>query len=66
MDSVCAEAPDSPRPQVQPEGDNAVRVSVAPGPGADTLQARLREALAPLPLTVRVTTAPAAGSPQTA
>ena len=66
VDSVCAEAPGSPRPQVQPEGDNAVRVSVAPGPGADTLQARLREALAPLPLTVRVTTAPAAGSPQTA
>lgn len=66
VDSVCAEAPGSPRPQVQPEGDNAVRVTVAPGPEADALQARLREALAPLPLTVRVTTAPAAGSPQTA
>lgn len=66
VDSVCAEAPGSPRPQVQPEGDNAVRVTVAPGTDADTLQARLREVLAPLPLTVRVTTAPAAGSPQTA
>ena len=66
VDSVCAEAPGSPRPQVQPEGDNAVRVTVAPGPDADTLQARLREVLAPLPLTVRVTSAPAAGSPQTA
>ena len=66
VDSVCAEAPGSPRPQVQPEGDNAVRVTVAPGPAADALQARLRQVLAPLPLTVRVTTAPAAGSPQTA
>ena len=66
MDSVCAEAPGSPRPQVQPEGDNAVRVTMAPGTDADALQARLRQVLAPLPLTVRVTTAPAAGSPQTA
>ena len=66
VDSVCAEAQGCPRPQVQPEGDNAVRVAVAPGPGADALQARLRQVLAPLPLTVRVTPAPAAGSPQTA
>ena len=66
VDSVCAEAPGSPRPQVQPEGDNAVRVTVAPGTDADALQARLRQVLAPLPLTVRVTPAPAAGSPQTA
>ncbi|PUA98268.1 fatty-acyl-CoA synthase [Acidovorax sp. 107] len=66
VDGVCTEAPGSPRPQVQPEGDNAVRVTVAPGPDADALQARLREVLAPLPLTVRVTAAPAAGSPQTA
>ena len=54
-----------PRPQVQPEGDNAVRVTVAPGPGADALAARLRELLAPLPLTVHTTTGPAAGSPAT-
>ena len=67
VDGACAaEAPDQPRPQVQPEGDNAVRVTVAPGPGADALATRLRELLAPLPLTVRTTTAPAAGSPQTA
>ena len=66
VDSVCAEAPGSPRPQVQPEGDNAVRVTVAPDTDADALQARMREVLAPLPLTVRITTAPAAGSPQTA
>ena len=66
VDSVCGQAPGSPCPQVQPEGDNAVRVTVAPGPDADTLQARLCEVLAPLPLTVRVTTAPAAGSSQTA
>ena len=66
MDGVCAEAPGSPRPQVQPEGDNAVRVTVAPDTDADALQARMREVLAPLPLTVRITPAPAAGSPQTA
>ena len=67
VDGVCAaEAPGQPRPQVQPEGDNAVRVTVAPGAQADALAARLREVLAPLPLTVRITTAPAAGSPQTA
>ncbi|WP_426305905.1 acyl-CoA synthetase [Acidovorax facilis] len=67
VDGVCAaEAPGQPRPQVLPEGDNAVRVAVAPGAQADALAARLREVLAPLPLTVRITTAPAAGSPQTA
>ena len=66
VDSVCAEAQGSPRPQVQPEGDNAVRVAVAPDTDADALQARLRQVLAPLPLTVRITPAPAAGSPQTA
>jgi fatty-acyl-CoA synthase len=67
VDGVCAaEAPGQPRPQVQPEGDNAVRVTVAPGAQADALAARLREVLAPLPLTVRITTAPAAGSPQNA
>ena len=67
VDGVCAaEAPGQPRPQVQPEGDNAVRVAVAPCAQADALAARLREVLAPLPLTVRITTAPAAGSPQTA
>ena len=66
VDGVCtAEAPGQPRPQVQPEGDNTVRVTVAPGAQADALAARLREVLAPLPLTVRITTAPAAGSPQT-
>ena len=66
VDGVCAaEAPGQPRPQVQPEGDNAVRVTVAPGAQADALAARLREVLAPLPITVRITTAPAAGSPQT-
>ncbi|MFP5445714.1 MAG: AMP-binding protein, partial [Betaproteobacteria bacterium] len=66
VDGVCAaEAPGQPRPQVQPEGDNAVRVAVAPCAQADALAARLREVLAPLPLTVRITTAPAAGSPQT-
>ncbi|OGB08913.1 MAG: acyl-CoA synthetase [Burkholderiales bacterium RIFCSPHIGHO2_12_FULL_65_48] len=67
VDGVCAtEAPGQPRPQVLPEGDNAVRVTVAPGAQADALAARLREVLAPLPLTVRITTAPAAGSPQNA
>jgi len=66
VDGVCGQATDGLRPQVQPEGDNAVRVTVAPGPDADALQARLREVLAPLPLTVRVTTGPAPGSPQTA
>lgn len=67
VDGVCAaEAAGQPRPQVQPEGDNAVRVTVPPGVQADALAARLREVLAPLPLTVRITTAPAAGSPQTA
>lgn len=67
VDGVCAaEAPGQPRPEVQPEGDNAVRVTVPPGAQADALAARLREVLAPLPLTVRITTAPAAGSPQTA
>ena len=67
VDGVCAaEAPGQPRPQVQPEGDNAVRVTVAPGAQADALADRLREVLAPLPLTVRITTAPAAGSPQNA
>ena len=67
VDGVCAaEAPGQPRPQVQPEGDNAVRVAVAPCAQADALAARLREVLAPLPITVRITTAPAAGSPQTA
>ena len=67
VDGVCtAEAPGQPRPQVQPEGDNAVRVAVAPCAQADALAARLREVLAPLPLTVRITTAPAAGSPQNA
>ncbi len=67
VDGVCAaEAPGQPRPQVQPEGDNAVRVTVPPGAQADALAARLREVLAPLPLTVRITTAPVAGSPQTA
>lgn len=66
VDGACAaEAPGQPRPQVQPEGDNAVRVTVAPGPGADALAARLRELLAPLPLTVHTTTGPAAGSPAT-
>ena len=66
VDGVCAaEAPGQPRPQVQPEGDNAVRVAVAPCAQADALAARLREVLAPLPITVRITTAPAAGSPQT-
>lgn len=60
VDGVCAaEAPGQPRPQVQPEGDNAVRVTVPPGAQADALAARLREVLAPLPLTVRITTAPA-------
>jgi len=66
VDGVCGQATDGLRPQVQPEGDNAVRVTVAPGPDADALQARLREVLAPLPLTVRVITGPAPGSPQTA
>ncbi|WP_462390471.1 acyl-CoA synthetase [Acidovorax sp. Q11] len=67
VDGVCAtEAPGQPRPQVLPEGDNAVRVAVAPGSQADALAARLREVLAPLPITVRITTAPAAGSPQAA
>jgi len=66
VDGVCGQATGGLRPQVQPEGDNAVRVTVTPGPDADALQARLREVLAPLPLTVRVTSAPAAGSPQTA
>lgn len=66
VDGVCGQAPGSPCPQVQPEGDNAVRVTVAPGPDADALQARLREVLAPLPLTVRVATGPVPGSPQTA
>lgn len=67
VDGVCAtEAPGQPRPQVLPEGDNAVRVTVAPGAQADALAARLREVLAPLPLTLRITTAPAAGSPQNA
>ena len=67
VDDVCAtEAPGQPRPEVQPEGDNAVRVAVAPGAQADALAARLREVLAPLPIAVRIVTAPAAGSPQTA
>eukprot|EP01037_Dinobryon_pediforme_P000323 gene323-327_t len=66
VDGVCGQATDGLRPQVQPEGDNAVRVTVAPGPDTDALQARLREVLAPLPLTVHVTTGPAPGSPQTA
>lgn len=67
VDGVCAaEAPGQPRPEVQTEGDNAVRVTVPPGAQTDALAARLREVLAPLPLTVRVTTAPATGSPQTA
>ncbi|MCZ8219329.1 MAG: acyl-CoA synthetase [Acidovorax sp.] len=66
VDGACAaEAPGQPRPQVQPEGDNAVRVTVAPGPGAGALAARLRELLAPLPLTVHTTIGPAAGSPAT-
>ncbi|MBT9514634.1 MAG: acyl-CoA synthetase [Acidovorax sp.] len=67
VDGVCAaEAPGQPRPQVQPEGDNTVRVTVAPGAQADALAARLREVLVPLPLTLRITTVPTAGSPQNA
>lgn len=66
VDGVCGPVTNGLRPQVQPEGDNAVRVTVAPGAQADALAARLREVLAPLPLTVRITTAPAAGSPQNA
>jgi fatty-acyl-CoA synthase len=67
VDGACAtEAPGQTRPEVQPEGDNAVRVTVAPGAQADALATRLREVLAPLPLTVRVVNAPAAGSPQNA
>lgn len=66
VDGVCGPVTNGLRPQVQPEGDNAVRVAVAPCAQADALAARLREVLAPLPITVRITTAPAAGSPQTA
>ena len=65
VDGVCGPVTNGLRPQVQPEGDNAVRVAVAPCAQADALAARLREVLAPLPITVRITTAPAAGSPQT-
>ncbi|RKR28618.1 fatty-acyl-CoA synthase [Acidovorax sp. 93] len=66
VDGVCGPVTNGLRPQVQPEGDNAVRVAVAPCAQADALAARLREVLAPLPITVRITTAPAAGSPQNA
>ena len=65
VDGVCGDTPVQPRPPVQPDGDNAVRVTVAPGSDADTLAARLREVTAPLPLTVRTTIGPAAKSPQT-
>ncbi|MBV7456356.1 acyl-CoA synthetase [Acidovorax sp. sif1233] len=63
-DGVWAETPGLPRPQAQPEGESAVRVTLEPGPGAAALQARLREVLAPLPLAVTI--APAPGSPQPA
>ena len=66
VDGVCGPVTNGLRPQVQPEGDNAVRVAVAPCAQADALAARLREVLAPLPITVRITAAPAAGSPQNA
>ncbi len=62
VDGVCATDGGSnlPRPQVQPEGDKAVRVTVAPGPDAGPLSDRLREALAPLPITITVKVATAA------
>ncbi|WP_241777043.1 AMP-binding protein, partial [Acidovorax sp. Root275] len=63
VDSVCAEALGQPRPRVQPEGDSAVRVTVTSASAApadtDALLARLREVLAPLPLTVTVASGPA-------
>ncbi|KRD22359.1 acyl-CoA synthetase [Acidovorax sp. Root267] len=63
VDSVCADALGQPRPRVQPEGDSAVRVTVTSASAApadtDALLARLREVLAPLPLTVTVASGPA-------
>ncbi|CAN7160206.1 acyl-CoA synthetase [Acidovorax sp. LjRoot129] len=67
VDGVCAtQVPGAPRPLVQPEGDSAVRVTVMPASAAaadtadtDALLARLREVLAPLPLTVTVASDPA-------
>lgn len=65
VDGACAtEAPGGPSPLVQPDGDSAVRVTIpAAGVSAadtadtDALLARLRDVLAPLPLTVTVSAA---------
>ncbi|WP_440106244.1 acyl-CoA synthetase [Acidovorax sp. BL-A-41-H1] len=65
VDGVCEASPDLPRPQVQLEGDSAVRVVVVDsGAAPGQWQERLREVLAPLPITVRIATP--TGCPQTA
>ena len=59
VDSVCAAPPGPAQARVLADGDNTVRVLVAPAPGGDTpaLLARLREVLSPLPLSISVAAA---------